>query len=66
MSERDTKESPGQALLRRIIEENPKGTLREWRAEFMREVRNDPALQRAIAKEVYTDILKDLRRSQAN
>jgi hypothetical protein len=66
MSERDAKESPGQALLRRIIEKNPKGGEREWRAQYEREVMNDPDLQRTVVEEVVFDILKDIRRSQAN
>jgi hypothetical protein len=66
MSERNAKESPGQALLRRIIEENPKGSEREWRAQFEREVMDDPKLARAIVEETVNDILKDLRRSRAN
>ncbi len=61
MSEREPKNP--HAVLQRIIDENPDADRSVIDAQFMREVMDDPDLQRAVAKEV----LKDFRRrSQAN
>jgi hypothetical protein len=66
MSERDSKEPPSQALLRRIMKENPNGNKASWRDQFRREIMDDPDLRRAIAEEAFEGLLKDLRRSRAN
>jgi hypothetical protein len=62
MSERETKIP--YAVLQRIIDENPNADPSVWRAQFLREVMDDPDLQRAVVDKVLTDMFDDLRQSR--
>ena len=62
MSERETKNP--YAVLQRIIDENPNADPSVWRAQFLREVMDDPDLQRAVVDKVLTDMFDDLRQSR--
>ena len=55
-----------QAVLRRIIDENPDAGRSVWDALFLREVMDDPELKRAVVDEVAADFYKRLMRSRAN
>jgi hypothetical protein len=52
-----------QAVLQRIIDENPNAGRSVWDALFLREVMDDPELRRAVVDEVFNDMW---RRSHAN
>ena len=52
-----------QAVLQRIIDENPNAGRSVWDALFLREVMDDPELRRALLDEVFNDMW---RRSHAN
>ena len=62
MSERETKNP--HAVLQRIIDKNPDAAPSVWRAQFLREVMDDPDLQRAVVDKVLTDMFDDLRQSR--
>jgi len=62
MSERETMNP--YAVLQRIIDENPNADPSVWRAQFLREVMDDPDLQRAVVDKVLTDMFDDLRQSR--
>ena len=52
------------AVLQRIIDENPGADPSVWRAQSLREVMDDPDLQRAVVDKVLTDMFDDLRQSR--
>ena len=54
MSERETKNP--YTVLQRIIDKNPDAAPSVWRAQFLREVMDDPDLQRAVVDKVLTDM----------
>ena len=62
MSERETKNP--YTVLQRIIDKNPDAAPSVWRAQFLREVMDDPDLQRAVVDKVLTDMFDDLRQSR--
>jgi hypothetical protein len=55
-----------QAVLDRIIEENPKAGREKWWALFDAEVRADPDLREAMLRQWYDDTVADILRSKAN
>jgi hypothetical protein len=48
------------AMLKRIIDENPKASRSVLRAKYIREAKKDPAMVEASMKEVFSDLLKEL------
>jgi hypothetical protein len=49
------------AVLKRIIEENPDATERQWREMFVAEVMADEDLKKAVATDVFKDFLRQRR-----